>query len=464
MDSIQAKLRQLPAVDRLLAEISTDINIHSLPHGLVVTALRQVIGETRHLLLQGHDADISTRSIVIKAKNQLLKQTRLSLRKVVNGTGVVMHTNLGRAPLGERAAAAIKDIVEGYCTLEYDLATGGRGTRYAHVVDRICDLTGAEDALVVNNNAAAVLLTLSSLAKGREVIVSRGQLVEIGGSFRIPEVMEQSGATLVEVGATNKTHLQDFSKAINDNTAAILKVHTSNYRIIGFTAQPDPAELVVLAQQHAIPVIDDLGSGTLIEMIAGGWQEPTVKASLAAGIDVVTFSGDKLLGAGQAGIIAGKKQYINVMKKHPLLRAIRIDKLSLAALEGTLLEYQLGTALTNVPVQRMLHASADSLKQQADQLEELLSELKDDGWQLAVVAIQSQAGGGSLPAVGLDSYGVSLNIAGKSAASIERFLRQWHVPIIVRIQDERIVIDVRCLTCADMEIIQQACLALAKGE
>lgn len=460
---MQEKLKLIPAIDRLLAEMYKDPAVAEWPRDLVVTALREAAAQARQRLRAGEDCDISVAALIAAAWARLKQTGGRSLRKVVNATGVVLHTNLGRAPLSARAAAAVREVMEGYCTLEYDLATGQRGTRYAHVVDRLCALTGAEDALVVNNNAAAVLLVLSALAKGREVIVSRGQLVEIGGSFRIPEVMQQGGAILVEVGTTNKTHLADFANAITANTAAVLKVHTSNYRIVGFTAQPDTAKLVKLAHSRGIPVIEDLGSGTLVPLAAGGWSEPTVRESIAAGVDIVTFSGDKLLGAGQAGIIAGRRRYIEIMKKHPLLRALRMDKLSLAALEGTLIDYTVGDPLRDVPVQRMLRLSRNELAEKAAALKERLTPLHAYGWDIDLVEISAQAGGGSLPAVDLAGWGVAVRPQGLSTAALERYLRQWRVPIVARIQDDQVVFDVRCLTDEDAGLICQACLEVAKG-
>jgi len=365
-----------------------------------------------------------------------------------------LHTNLGRAPLSRRAKDCVTGIMEGYSTLEYNVATGERGTRYAHVVKSLCELTGAEDALVVNNNAAAVLLVLSALAKGQEVIVSRGELVEIGGSFRIPDVLRQSGATLVEVGATNKTHLADYEQAIGPNTAAILKVHTSNYCIVGFASQPDGKELAALAHKHNLPVIEDLGSGTIVPLKIAGQTEPTVAQRLQLGFDVVTFSGDKLLGAGQAGIIAGKSQYIARMKKHPLLRAVRIDKLSLAALEGTLMEYISGDPARDIPVLSMLNSDVVILEQQAKQLRDQIMEQSTINAE--VIALTSLAGGGALPAAVLQGYGVAVYSKNMSAESLEKYLRQQSTPIIARIQDDKVIFDVRCLFEQDFTVISTA--------
>lgn len=458
MEELREKLRAIPGIDRLLAIAATQADLAVLPHSLLVQTLRRSVEIMRCRIKDQQISEVSSDDILEQARNILRQVKEPSLKKVINATGVVLHTNLGRAPLSRRAQARIADVMEGYSTLEYDIAIGERGSRYSHVTGRLCALTGAETAIVVNNNAAAVLLVLSTLACGREVIVSRGQLVEIGGSFRVPDVLRQSGASLIEVGTTNKTHLHDYEQAIGPDTAAILKVHTSNYRIVGFTAQPEDASLVELAHKHNLPLIEDLGSGTLLPLAAGGWHEPTVGERIAAGIDVVTFSGDKLLGGAQAGIIAGKKKYIEQMKKHPLLRAIRIDKLSLAAIEGTLLDYALGNPVEDIPVQHMLHTALTDLEKRAQKLANDLKPLAED-CDIAVVRLQSQAGGGTLPAVDLDSYGVSLKPRNLSTASLEKKLRQQSTPVVVRIQDDRIIFDVRCLSERDLA---QICGIFAK--
>lgn len=461
METPIAKLRQIPAVDKLMAEASLRPTLAALPRELLVSLLRQATEQVRSRLLAGLEADTEPDAVIGIAADLLAGTAEPSLRRVINATGVVLHTNLGRAPLSRRAQERVADIVAGYSTLEYDLAGGERGSRYSHVAARLAALAGAEAAIVVNNNAAAVLLVLSALACGREVIVSRGQLVEIGGSFRVPEVMAQSGATLVEVGTTNKTHLRDYEQAIGPNTAALLKVHTSNYRILGFTAQPEDGELANLAGRHGLPLIEDLGSGTLRAVEAGGWREPAVAERVAAGMDIVTFSGDKLFGGAQAGIIAGKKVYIDKLSRHPLLRAIRIDKLTLAALEGTLLDYILGVPDTDIPVQQMLRTSNEELAAKAGDLARRLQGLA--AWRCEVVPLVSQAGGGALPAVDLPGWGVRLRAQYLSAAAAEKGLRQRTVPIIVRVQDDSIILDVRCLTTGDFGEISQALASLVGG-
>ncbi|MBP2663068.1 MAG: selA [Firmicutes bacterium] len=452
---INNKLRALPAIERLLSVMAADPEIEHYPRELVTACLRQVVTSARDALREGNDSVASQAALIIQAKSLLKKHTQPSLRRVINATGVVLHTNLGRAPLSQRARDCVTGIMEGYSTLEYNVASGERGSRYAHVEEPLCQLTGAEAALVVNNNAAAVLLVLSALAKGREVIVSRGELVEIGGSFRIPDVLRQSGATLVEVGSTNKTHLTDYEQAIGPNTAAILKVHTSNYHIIGFTSQPNGTELAALAHKNSLPVIEDLGSGTLVPLAVGGQTEPTAAQRLQLGFDVVTFSSDKLLGAGQAGIIAGKRQYLTQMKKHPLLRAIRIDKLSLAALEGTLMEYSVGEPARDIPVLSMLHSDAVTLKERANRLKERILEQKTEA-MAEVIPLNSPAGGGALPAAVLAGFGVAVCRQDMSTAHLEKCLRERDIPIVARIQEDKVIFDVRCLLERDLTDIAAA--------
>ncbi|WP_371365022.1 L-seryl-tRNA(Sec) selenium transferase [Sporomusa rhizae] len=458
------KFKAIPSIDRLLLVAANDLEISNYPRELVTDCLRQATARSRELLRQGVDTDIEADALVAMAKLLLRRFNKPSLRRIINATGVVLHTNLGRAPLSTRAVSCVNEVMAGYSTLEYDVDTGNRGSRYSHVVQQLCRLTGAEDAIVVNNNAAAVMLVLSALAKGREVIVSRGELIEIGGSFRIPDVLKQSGASLVEVGTTNKTHLSDFEQAIGCNTGAILKVHTSNYCIIGFTSQPSGLELSELAHKHNLPVIEDLGSGTLLPLTVGGQVEPSVNERLSLGFDIVTFSGDKLLGGAQAGIIAGKAEYIAKMKKDPLLRAIRIDKLSLAALEGTLMEYTLGQPLRDIPVLAMLNASTDELRERAELLNNLMVKTNLPGLAAEVISLNSPAGGGALPAAVLAGYGVAVQLAGRSAAEVETCLRQREIPIIARIQEDRVILDVRCLTEQDFVEIATALCELGRLE
>ena len=372
------------------------------------------------------------------------------VRKVINGTGTILHTNLGRAPISRSQAEKLIDIVTGYSNLEYDLEKGARGERYSHFEALLCRLTGAEAAMVVNNNAAAVMLILNTIAKGGEVVVSRGELVEIGGKFRVPDVMEQSGAALVEVGTTNKTHLADYEDAVTEETKAFLKVHTSNYRIVGFTESVPIADLRPLAEKHGIPVIEDLGSGVLVDLSKYGiTYEPTVQDSIRAGADVVCFSGDKLLGGPQAGIIIGKKKYIQQMKKNQLTRALRVDKFTVTALELVLLEYlREENAKENIPVLRMIAESAESTEKRAGKLADLLRKACA-GIEISTEVCESQIGGGSLPLERIKSTAVVIKPKEGSAAKLERKMLQMPVPIVGRTSEDAIHLDVRTLNDED---------------
>lgn len=446
--ALQEKLRAIPGIDRLLEVAGAQADLAALPRALIVQILREAVDTVRCNIQSKQAGDCSVADILAQTRKILLQKTQAKLKRVINATGVVLHTNLGRAPLSLRAQARIAEIAAGYSNLEYDVAGGERGSRYSHIADCLCSLTGAEAVIVVNNNAAAVLLALSALASGREVIVSRGQLVEIGGSFRVPDVLRQSGATLVEVGTTNKTHLYDYEQAIGANTAAVLKVHTSNYRIVGFTSQPKAEALVEMTHNHQLPIIEDLGSGTLLSLPTDDWHEPSVGECLAAGIDVVTFSGDKLFGGAQAGIIAGKKQYISLMEKHPLLRAVRIDKLSLAAIEGTLQDYVLGNPLEDIPAQAMLCRPLVSLEKSARKFATELEQAVD-AFEFAVIRLESQAGGGALPEVEFASYGISIKAKNMTTGALEKKLREQTPPVVARIQDDRVILDMRCLSASD---------------
>ncbi len=384
---------------------------------------------------------------------------------MINGTGVILHTNLGRAPLSEKHMQQVACIATGYSNLEFDLQTGQRGSRYQHVEALLCELTGAQAALVVNNNAAAVMLALHTMAKGQEVIVSRGELVEVGGKFRIPDVMEMSGARLVEVGTTNKTHVEDYSEAITPDTGAILKVHTSNYRIVGFTQSVSVAQLTPLGLEHQIPILEDLGSGVLLDLSQYGLSyEPTVQEAIENGADVVTFSGDKLLGGPQAGILVGKKCYIDAMKKNQLTRALRIDKFTAAALEVVLQEYQSKErAEQEIPVLRMIQKSYDAIYQDAKalqlQLQQSLKQVEVD-----VVECHSQIGGGSLPMEYLPSCAVVLQPRNQTAMAYQQGMRKLAVPIIGRIVEEKILLDMRTIEPQDFGCIQEGLATLETGK
>lgn len=444
-------LRKIPKVDELL---KTDALVQAAAqYGMrtVTEAVRAELDALRQEILSGQletmqDCDRLCRQIEKRAQRAALP----SFRRVINGTGILLHTNLGRACLSRKAAQAVYEASCAYSNLEYDLESGKRGSRYSHVEEILCRLTGAESALVVNNNAAAVLLVLSALTAGGQVPVSRGELVEIGGSFRIPEIMESCGAQLKEVGATNKTHLHDYERAINEKTKALMKVHTSNYRIVGFSETPALSQLVELGHQYGLPVIEDLGSGCLVDLNRFGiHDEPCVQDSLRAGVDVVSFSGDKLLGGPQAGIILGKKKYLDVLKKHPLNRAMRVDKMTLAALEATLRSYETGNE-EEVPVIGMLSASRETLQKKA---EKLASMVKEAGFAAEILPVEGRVGGGSVPNHSLPSYAVAF---GGDVNALEEKLRQGEIPVIGRIHEGAFLLDVRTLFESDFATIVEA--------
>ncbi len=389
-------------------------------------------------------------------------KNKKNLRRVINGTGVILHTNLGRAPIAKAVLEEALTSLQGYSNLEYNLETGERGSRLSLVEDYLTALTGAESAVVVNNNAAAVLIALSALAKGGEVVISRGELIEIGGSFRVPEVMELSGSTLCEVGTTNKTHLRDYEKAITEDTKALLKVHTSNYRVIGFTKAVSGKELAELGQKYDLPTIEDLGSGVLVDLREYGLpHEPTVQEAVASGIDVVTFSGDKLLGGPQSGIIVGKKKYIDRIKSHPFYRAMRVDKFTFALLEETLRRYRDNGDIT---ILELFQKQENDLKAVADDLRmRLLEGLTDqkDHFTIKTIKTKSIAGGGSLPETTFLSYGISIfGDQNFSANGFYNDLIAKTIPIVGRIEEGCYIIDVRTLLNDDVEIIVKEVLEI----
>ena len=444
-------LRTLPKVDELLRSQALVQLRQKYGDNAVTDGIRREVEALRQGILAEQLDTLPDRNALCRRIAQRVQRDFLpSFRTVINGTGILLHTNLGRACLSEKAAQAAADAARRYSNLEYDLQSGSRGTRYSHVEELLCRLTGAESALVVNNNAAAVLLVLSALTQGGQVPVSRGELVEIGGSFRVPEIMEACGAQLKEVGATNKTHLYDYERAITPETKAIMKVHTSNYRIVGFSETPALADLVALGHKYGLPVIEDLGSGSLLNLEQFGLHdEPTVQDSIRAGVDVVSFSGDKLLGGPQAGIILGRKQYMDCLKKHPLTRAMRVDKMTLAALEATLRSYASGTE-EEVPVISMLAVSNATLLKKAEHLQTMLH---NAGISAEVVPVEGHVGGGSVPNQSLASYAVAL--AG-DVTTLEQKLRLGMQPIIGRIHDDRYLLDVRTLWEADFPVIVTA--------
>ncbi|WP_243123290.1 L-seryl-tRNA(Sec) selenium transferase [Thermaerobacter sp. FW80] len=458
-------LRTLPAVHRLLAHPAVQEAARGAGAAWAAEAARRVLDEERRRRLEGAPPRALDQLAAATAA-RVAAVARPSLRRVINATGVVLHTNLGRAPLPAEAVASVAEVAGAYSTLEYDLATGGRGSRLDHVRSLLRRVTGAEDALVVNNNAAAVYLVLAVLAAGREVVVSRGQLVEIGGSFRIPEILAASGARLVEVGTTNKTRLADYEAAIGPETALLLRVHTSNYRIVGFTASVPLEDLVALGRRHGLPVVDDVGSGLLFPPPAGPGRplagEPSVQASLAAGADLVTFSGDKLLGGPQAGIIVGRGELVARLRRHPLMRALRCDKLVLAALEATLRLYlDPAEAYRRVPVLAMLSRSPDELARIARRLAARLRRALGPRARVTVAPGDSQAGGGSLPEVPWPTTLVGLTVPGVAVADLAAALRQGEPPVIGRIHDDVLWLDPRTLLPGDdRELVRAAARAV----
>ena len=450
----QKLLRQIPKVDELMKQPALQQLCQIVPAQKVTEAVRQILDDLRGGILNGTvEALPSLEEICGLIVGDASKKAEYSLKKVINATGIILHTNLGRACISQRAADAACEVAQSYSTLEYNLQAGRRGTRYSHVEELLCKLTGAESALVVNNNAAAVLLILSDMAQGGQVITSRGELVEIGGSFRVPDIMEACGAELKEVGTTNKTHLWDYDRAITEKTRALMKVHTSNYRIVGFSETPTLVELVELGHSRGLPVIEDLGSGCLVDLQQYGiLGEPTVQDSVRAGVDVVSFSGDKLLGGPQAGIIVGRKAIVDKLKKHPLTRAMRVDKMTLAALEATLRSYDAGL-VNEIPTLAMLSATPAYLQGKADQLCQLML---GAGIAAEVVPTEGQVGGGSVPTQMLKSFAVAVQPAGVNLDQLETNLRLGSPAIVGRINHDRFLLDVRTLRENDFDDIVKA--------
>jgi L-seryl-tRNA(Ser) seleniumtransferase len=456
-------LKKIPAVTLLLEQPEFERLLSRYSRKHLIRVIREVLEDLRKDILSGQEPDPGLPLVWKYIETKLAAKAAYSLRRVVNGTGVIIHTNLGRSLLARTALEQMQAAARYYSNLEFDLQTGQRGSRYSHVEKLLMELTGAEAALVVNNNAAAVLLALNTLAKGKEVVVSRGQLIEIGGSFRIPEVMTRSGAILREVGTTNKTHLRDYEAALSDETALLLRVHTSNYRIVGFTAEVSLEELVTLGRTRHLPVMEDLGSGSFIDVSRFGLEkEPTVGEVVKAGVDVVTFSGDKLLGGPQAGIIVGRKNYIQSLRSNPLNRALRIDKLTLAALEATLKLYQNEEkAILEIPTLAQMQIPLSKLRERANTLYRLLKKNTALGFLIEIIPTTSQIGGGALPLSGLDSYALAFTSEKESASDLEKRFRSFSPPIIGRIEKEKILLDMRTLQKEDFPFIA---LCLAGGE
>lgn len=452
-DKRKELLKGLPKIDEVIGLLEKNGIDKKASREIVREACRDVVQKLRDKILSAAEKQLpalSTDAVTAarSVEGMIEDLYRYKLKRLVNATGVILHTNLGRAPLCPEAVERIAEVGRGYSNLEFDLEQGARGLRYDHVSRLICTLTGAEDALIVNNNAAAVLLTLNTLADCKEAIVSRGELIEIGGEFRIPDVMTKSNSILREVGTTNRTRLADYEKAIGPDTGVILKVHTSNYRIIGFTEEAELQPLVALGKQHGIPVFDDLGSGCLIDLAVFGLQhEPTVREVLASGVDVVSFSGDKLLGGPQAGIIVGKKDVVALIKKNPLNRALRIDKFTLAALEATLMHY-----LTPEDAPRKLRALKALTEPQADvkkRARKLINKIKKTNIPDLTFELREDAaaaGGGSLPTENIPTIVVTIKSAKMTASRMEAKLRQTPVPIIVRVDEDEILLDLRTVS------------------
>lgn len=464
--NMSENLRLLPSIDALARSATAARLLPETGAKHLTVLARSVIDVLRRELAEGSFAgDASKESLLDDAEKRLASAWRAelnsSLRRVINATGVVIHTNLGRAPLSERARRAVIDQASGYCSLEYNLETGKRGKRGARAEHLLAELTGAESALIVNNCAAAAFLTLTVLASGGEVVISRGELVEIGGDFRVPDVLEQSGARLREVGTTNRTKLSDYERAITEETKLLLKVHPSNYRIVGFTAAPTVAELAELAQRRGIPFFEDAGSGALFDLAPFGLpDEPIVSQSIAAGVDVVSFSGDKLLGGSQAGIIVGKREIVERIRRHPLYRALRVDKLIYAALEATLEAFRKETFREEIPVLRMLAMTEAELMTRAASFADRLRERAGVGLKVETLPGNSVIGGGSAPDVQPPTTLLSLTHAELSVSRLEERLRGAETPVIARILDDKLLLDLRTVSIGEEETLVDILAAL----
>lgn len=461
-------LRQLPSVDELLQEPSIREMVQTLPRWAVVEAIREVLERWRRMLATGQSesapADLPSRAaLVTEVKRIALRLNGPALRRLINATGVVIHTNLGRAPLAEVVIERIVEVARGYSNLEYDLEQGERGSRQGHVEWLLCRLTGAEAALAVNNNAAAVLLAINTLADGKEVVVSRGELVEIGDSFRIPDIMRRAGGILREVGTTNRTYLRDYEEAIVATSAMLLKVHTSNFRIQGFASQVPVAELASLGEKTGLPVVEDVGSGALVDLSQIGLsKEPMPSESIRAGADLVTFSGDKLLGGPQAGLIVGKRMLVEKLRRNPLARAVRIDKLTLAALEATLRLYlDEGRAFSHIPVLRALAMPLQEIEQRARRLCDRIAALASGHLDVSVIDGTSEVGGGALPLESIPTRLVAVQAAHLTAPVLEGRLRRTDPPVMVRIKDDRIVLDPRTVLEDELETLASLVASVA---
>jgi len=440
----RATLRGLPSVDQLLRSLGDRPEVAGIPRARLTEMVREALDGERRRLLTGATAPADVATLTGRVVQAGRRSGVFSLRPVINAQGVVLHTNLGRALLSSLALERVAAVGAAYSNLELDLASKERGSRYSHVEALLRRLTGAEDALVVNNNAAAVLLALETLAHGKEVIVSRGELIEIGGEFRIPDIMLRSGAVLREVGATNRTHLRDYVEAIGPNTGLLLKVHTSNYRVVGFTAEVSSRELTELGRARGIPVMEDLGSGSLVDLRPWGFPyEPTVPEVVASGVDLISFSGDKLLGGPQAGIVVGRREIVTRLKKNPWNRALRIDKFTIAALEATLYAYEAGTAQQTIPTLRVLTEPLTDVRRRARKVLRRLAPAIRERLAPQLVEDHAEVGGGALPTVELPTVGVAVGATPAAARTLDATLRIGDPPVIGRMVDDRLFLDCR---------------------
>ncbi len=463
----KSPLSGLPAVDKLLSHPHVKELAGRYPAMVVKRAVRDAVSDARTRLKSDPDSGaISEPTLLALIEGWLLKSITPRLIPVINATGIILHTNLGRAPLADEAIKHVAAIAAGYSNLEFDLDEGRRGSRRDHLADLITEITGAPASLVVNNNAAAVLTALNSLAEGGEVIVSRGELVEIGGAFRIPDVMEKSGARLREVGTTNRTRLSDYEGAIGSQTALLLKVHTSNYRIVGFTEEVSTRQLVELGRRYDVPVMEDLGSGSVIDLAPWGLpHEPTVQEVVSSGVDVITFSGDKLLGGGQAGFVVGKPDYIERIARNPLYRAVRLDKMTLAAIESTLMLYRdRNEAQRAIPVVRMITMSYDETRNRATRITRGLNREPHPNHHVTTIDDFSGVGGGAYPTAELPSRVVTIIPLAESPDTLEQRLRRQNVPIVARITHERLILDPRTVSDRQMPDLIRGTAAAMRGE
>jgi L-seryl-tRNA(Ser) seleniumtransferase len=459
-------LRELPSIDELLAVEPFVAITAEAGHSTALRIARSSIETLRGDILAesvNHNREQLVAALAKTARDAFNRETSGRVNRVINATGVVIHTNLGRSVLSDAAVQAIVDD-SGYCTLEYDIGTGSRGKRGAGAESLICELTGAEAATIVNNCAAAAFLVLRVLAKGKDVIISRGELVEIGGDFRVPDVLEESGATLREVGTTNRTKIADYEKAVSDSTGLLMRVHPSNYRVIGFTESPTNLQMAALAREKGIPFFEDAGSGALVELSQFGLDEPTISSSISDGVDVVAFSGDKLLGGVQAGFIVGRKDLIDVIRGHPLYRALRVDKLAYSAIEATLTSYARGTHFEDVPTLRMLASEPETIRQRSEELVSSLSLKVGERIQFDILEGESVIGGGAAPDVKPKTWLISVGIDGRSATDIDGVLSARSTPVIGRIADGQFLLDMRTVLPNDQTALVAAIETLADHE